>query len=459
MRKILNELVSSVPGVVQLKYHERKSLKIFMENSVVKSLASNTYSGVGARVLVNGVFGFACTAITSKEAISKAIKDAYNAAKTGEGLKQSFELETNPLKGEFSVKETRPLSSVPFDEKFLLVKSASEKLKKANEKISNTKVVYSEYIDEKIIVTSYGADAVLHDAKSMFYTNVVAADGNIMENGSAASGATGGWEELFRNYSPDQMIENAVKQAVNKINAEAATGGVQTVIIEPSLVGLLAHEAIGHTVEADLVDAGAVTKGKIGQKVSSELVTLVDDPLPIFDYAGAGVLLVDDEGNKPEKVEVIKDGILKSYLHDSESAKKLGVKNTGNARAFTYSDEPIIRMRNTYIEAGDKSAEEIISSTKDGIYLKGSGGGQADSNAEFMFTVSEPWKIENGKITRPLKEVTISGQAFDVLNSVDMVGNKVLLDMGYGHCGKMQAARVDGGGPVLRCKVKLGGKN
>jgi len=459
MRKILKELVNSVPGVVQLRFHERKTLRIFMENSVVKSLSSNTYSGIGARVLVNGVFGFASTAVTSKEAISKAIKDAYKAAKTGEGLKQKFELETNPLQGEFSVKETRPLSSVPFEEKFLLVKSASEKLKKANEKISNTKAIYNEYIDKKIIVTSYGADAVLHDAKSMFYTIVAASEGSQMETGSAACGATGGWEELFRNYSPDQMIESAVKQAVNKINAETAEGGIQTVIIDPSLVGLLAHEAIGHTVEADLVDAGAVTKGKIGQKVSSELVTLVDDPLPTFDYAGAGVLLVDDEGNKPEKVEVIKAGILKSYLHNSESAKKFAVKNTGNARAFTYSDEPLIRMRNTYIEAGDKPVEEIINSTKDGFYLKGSGGGQADSNAEFMFTVSEPWKVENGKITRPLKEVTISGQAFDVLNSVDMVGNKVLLDMGYGHCGKMQAARVDGGGPVLRCQVKLGGKN
>lgn len=458
MRKILNELVHSVPGIVLLRYHKSKILSICMNNEGIPTITQMSFSGVNIRVIVDGVAGDVCTKVLTKESIRNKIKEAYQAVLVGKGLKPKIYFNNSPMRGEFAVKETQAISTIPFEEKYELVRKTFEKLKKLNKKVFNASVYYYDKIEDKIIVTSHGADAMVHDAKCTFNTSVWAEDGHIKENGSDFVAVTGGWGELFRYKTPEQLIENSIKSSINKLNAEVAPAGMQTVVMEPSIVGLLAHEAIGHTVEADLVEAGAITKGKIGQKISSELVTLVDDPLPKENYAAAGVLLVDDEGNKPERVEIIKDGILRSYLHNSESAKTFGVTNTGNARACSFLFEPLIRMRNTYIEAGKMDPEEIISSTKNGIYLKGAGGGQADSNAEFLFSVLQPWKIENGKITKPLKEVTISGQAFNVLKSVDMLGNKVLFDMGAGFCGKGQYISVDGGGPVLRCKLKIGGR-
>ena len=458
MRDILRNLVNVMPGVVQLRYHRRKSLRISVENGTVKQVGSRVMAGVGARILVDGVWGFSSTATLTQDGIYRAIKDAHSAASIGKGLRVTGGLAADPVTGDFAVDENRPLADVPAEEKIALARTIEEAAKKCSNSITNSETFYSEYIDDKIIVTSCGADVAVHDPKAMFYVTVVATDGTIMETGMVSCGSSGGWNELFRHYSPDQMPEMAAGIAINKLGAEVPEGGMCTAVLDPSVVGLLSHEAIGHTVEADFVQAGAITKDKIGQKVASEKVTLVDDPLPSFDHGAAGVLPVDDEGNQPHKATIIENGILRSYLHDAESANTFGVPNTGNARAFTYKDEPLIRMRNTYIEPGDSTVEEMVAATDNGVYLKRAGGGQADSNAEFMFMVGESWKIENGKVTKPLRGVAISGQAFEVLESVDMVGNDVLLDMGSGHCGKIQPARVDGGGPHLRCTVKLGGK-
>jgi TldD protein len=458
MRNILRELVSAMPGVIQLRYHRRKSLRIKVENGMVKEVGSRVLAGVGARILVDGVWGFSSTADVTKDGIYRAIKDAHSAASIGKGLRETGDLATNPATGDFAVVENRPLAGVPAEEKIALARTVEEAARKCGDAITNTETFYSEYLDDKIIVTSNGADVAVHDPKAMFYVTVLAADGELLETGMVSCGSTGGWDELFRHYSPEEMPDQAAGIAMNNLKADVPEGGMYTAILDPSVVGLLSHEAIGHTVEADFVLAGAITKDKIGEKVASEKITLVDDPLPSFDQGGAGVLPVDDEGNKPCKATIIENGILKSYLHDAESANVFGVANTGNARAFTYKDEPLIRMRNTYIEPGENTFDEMLAATDDGVYLKRAGGGQADSNAEFMFMVGEAWKIEKGKITRPLRGVAISGQAFEVLSSADMVGNDVLLDMGSGHCGKIQPARVDGGGPHLRCTVKLGGK-
>ncbi len=193
--------------------------------------------------------------------------------------------------------------------------------------------------------------------------------------------------------------------------------------------------------------------------VASELVTLVDSgPAVIGAHYAGGVVLVDDEGVPTGRTVVIENGILKSYLHDRESAAHFGVAPTGNARAWQYDDEPLIRMRNTYLEPGERSLDEIIASVDDGYLLKGAGNGQADANAEFMFGVQEAYEIKNGRIGRLLRGASISGDAFEVLSSVDMVSSDFEWAIGNGHCGKGQAAKVDGGGPHVRCEVVVGGR-
>ena len=460
MRTILKELVADTPGVVQMRYHRRKSLVIRAENGRISTLSSSLLSGTGVRVHRAGVWGFSSTSDMSRKKIAEALREAIAAAaaaRGGSGADVRFACD--PATGVFTVAAERPFSRIPLEEKLALVRTIEEKMRRVGGTIVSTSVSYAEMEDEKIIVTSDGADAEYRDAKMDFRANAVAADGNEMEFGTVMLGATGGWGDLFRRVRPEDVPERAVRKAMDKLGAPVPAGGMSTVILHPSLVGLLAHEAIGHTVEADFVLAGSIVKDKIGEKVAGEKISLVDDPLCDRDPSGAGVLLVDDEGTRPKKAVIIERGVLRGFLHDAETAAHFHVENTGNARAFTYRDEPVIRMRNTYLLPGEDTVEAMISSTENGLYLKDFGmGGQADANAEFMFDVGEARKIEHGKITAMLKGVTISGQAFEVLSSVDMVGNDFLLDSGAGYCGKHQPAKVDAGGPHIRCRMMIGGK-
>jgi len=223
------------------------------------------------------------------------------------------------------------------------------------------------------------------------------------------------------------------------------------------MVGLLSHEAIGHTVEADFVLSGSVVKNKMGEQVASELVTLVDSGKSEIANNAGGTIIVDDEGVDAGRTAIIEKGILKSFLHNRESAMIFGIEPTGNARAFQYDDEPLIRMRNTFIEPGTDKLEDMIKYTKHGYVVKGAKNGQADANGEFMFGAEEVYLIENGEVKELMRGASISGNAFEVLRSVDLVGDEFHYDIGTGYCGKYQPAKVDGGGPYIRCIAVIGG--
>jgi TldD protein len=291
-----------------------------------------------------------------------------------------------------------------------------------------------------------------------FRVNVVAQKDGEIQRGFDSAGATGGWDCLFRTASAEALVDRAAKQAVDLLTARYPEGGRKRVLLSPGLVGLLTHEAIGHTVEADFVAAGSCAAGKLGQRVASDLVTLCDSGVSEYHDGAGGTLAVDDEGVLTQRNVIIENGELKSYLHDRESAARFGVAPTGNARAWEYADQPLIRMRNTYIAPGDSKLDEMIAEIEDGYLLDKPAGGQADSNGEFMFGVREAYRITNGKRGPLLRGVNISGTAFDVLQTVDAVGNEFRWDLGAGHCGKGQLAKVDAGGPWLRCSVLIGGR-
>jgi TldD protein len=210
-------------------------------------------------------------------------------------------------------------------------------------------------------------------------------------------------------------------------------------------------------VEADFVLAGSMVKDKTGQRIASELVTLVDSGQSNIIGNAAGTIGVDDEGIIAGKTIIIENGILKSFLHNRESALVFGTTPTGNARAFEYNDEPLIRMRNTFIEPRSDKVDDMIKETRHGFLIKGPRNGQADANGEFMFGCQEVYLIEKGEIRSLMMGTSISGNAFDVLRSVDMVGNDFSYDIGTGYCGKSQPAKVDGGGPHIRCTAIVGG--
>ncbi len=460
MRDLLKECLQEESGLVELRYHHKENRSFFAEKGRIESTALRKRSGVGVRVLHKGTWGFASTSEITKDSIQNAIKIAMQAADISSSLRS--EKIPNLPKANFAIgnfigEGISDFKNKSVEEKLELVLSIQEKALKSSPLLQSVGCGYSEIYEEKAIVTTDGADCFFSMVRPEFRVNAVANQNGKLESGNESIGVTGGWDCLFRDKNPSQISEEACKTAIDLLTSTLPDGGLSTVILSPSIVGLLVHEAIGHTVEADFVLAGSVASGKIGTRVGSDLVSLCDSGASEY-YAGAGgTIPVDDEGVIPEKTMIIENGILKSYLHNRETAERFQTKPTGSARAWEYSDVPLIRMRNTYLLPGDSSLEEMIANTKDGYFLDGPKNGQADATGEFMFAVQKAYRIQNGKITSLLKGVTVSGLAFDVLQSVDMVSKEFKWDLGSGHCGKGQPAKVDAGGPYVRAKVLLGG--
>ena len=343
------------------------------------------------------------------------------------------------------------------DERVALAVAVEARARAASSQVRSASGTYNEIYEQKAIVTSDGADVSFRLVRPELYVAAVAERDGQLSQVSESVGVTGGWDRLFRD-APEVLADKAARTAVDLLDARPPEGGRSTVILAPSIVGLLVHEAIGHTVEADFVASGSVARGKLGHRVASEHVTLCDSGRSEFVGGAGGTLPVDDEGVVAGRTVIIQDGELVSYLHNRESAAAMGVAPTGNARAWEYADQPLIRMRNTYIEPGGRSIDEIIAGTEDGFLLDGPRNGQADATAEFMFGVTTARRIRKGKLGELVKGVTVTGNAFDVLRSVDAVSAEFRWDLGSGHCGKGQPAKVDAGGPYIRCRAILGGE-
>ena len=440
---------------VEARYQKRVKTTANVKRGELESASSGILEGYGIRALKRGSWGFAVTSSLDREALVKKVDEAVRLAESSASAKTvRSELATvkpTCMKSEALVKDD--LRAHSMEEKIKLTLELDKIIREYSEEIASTFVRYDENLVEKHYVNSEGTDCSLFDSKPDVLMMVIAKRGDVMTEVFEGICQTGGWE-VFKRKDPRASAKTACERAVRLLSAKVAPAGSHVSILDPELVGLLSHEAIGHTVEADLVIAGTAATGKIGESVASGMVTMVDDgTIPWC----AGWVPFDDEGVEGKKSVIIEDGVLRGYLHSRETAAKFGVEPTGNSRAWNYRDAPLIRMTATYIEAGEWSREEIIEDTKDGFLLLGTGSGQADSNAEFMFGVQEAYKIRNGEVGEPYRGVTISGSAYDVLESVDAVGEDFSLALGRGHCGKIQPAKVDAGGPTVRCKMLFGG--
>jgi TldD protein len=448
-------------GFVELRYHKKRTRSIAVEKGRVDSAQISEHTGVGVRVLEDGTFGFASTDRTEPASIAGAIDAARSAARASARARTDRcpPLPPAPLaRGRFDSPGVDELLAQPIERTLEMVLRLEAQARGSSTAIQSAACAYSEVFEEKGIVTSDGAKAWTRLVRPEFRVSAVAQRDGEIQRGVETVGATGGWDCLFRRAGPEALAEKAAARAVDLLSAGYPEGGRVKVLLSPALVGILTHEAVGHTVEADFVQAGSVAAGKLGQRVASERITLCDSGASELLPGAGGSLAVDDEGLPAGRTEIIRDGILVSYLHDRESAARFGVAPTGNARAWEYDHSPLIRMRNTYIAPGDASLDEMIASIEDGYLLDGAANGQADSNGEFMFGTREAWRITHGQRGPLLRGVNISGQAFEVLRSVERVGREFRWDLGAGHCGKGQPAKVDAGGPWLLCTVVLGGR-
>lgn len=458
--KRLEAVAQSSPHWAEIRYHRRKGQSLQVQKGLVKQAKSAITSGVGIRVLVDGAWGFSSTSELTREALDKALKRAIEGARSISQMKKAAVKKLPDValaQGDFKLPGYEELEKMSLEAKLQAVMRAEAETRAKSPSIQSAVCAYSELFEDKAVVTSDGARAASQLARSEFRLSAIASKNGEMAEGHHSVGKTGEWQCLFTDQTLSAMEEDAAKLAVDLLQAPKIPGGQSTLILSPAMVGILSHEAIGHTVEADFVLSGSVAAGKIGQKVASPLITLCDGGIVQGTPHAGGDLLVDDEGVPAGTTEIIKDGTLNSYLHNRESAALYGVAPTGNARAWLYNDEPLIRMRNTYVRPGTQSLEEIIATTKDGWLVDCPLGGQADATGEFMFGAQKVMRIENGKITKLYRGATISGQAFDVLSTVDAVSREFKLDLGSGYCGKGQPAKVDAGGPYIRCRATIGG--
>jgi len=442
----------------ELRIQENRSTRIsFVKGHNVENSHSSN-SGVSARAYSRGSWGFASNPELSDDAVKSVIQSATQNA---------LFLDARENKGR------RPLPSVPWNSEndfstkkprlaqkdlFEFAEELDDHIERIYPELASRVVTINTLDMEKTLVTSDGSfsHSLIPRANVLVLMSVIK-DGEPIEF-YRSYGGFGQFEDVFT--SPDDLfdeLEQQYQDLVKKSEGVYPDAGVATCVLDAELAGILAHEAIGHTVEADMVLGGSVAGDKIGKQVASPLITLVDFansfdgklcPVPVF---------IDDEGTKAEDAVIIEKGVLKEYLHNKESAVSFGVSPKGNARAFQFSDEPLIRMRNTAILPGKDRLEDMIASIDDGYYLVKPGNGQADSTSEFMFAITLGYKIKNGKITKAIKDTTISGIAFDVLQTATMVSENTHWTSS-GMCGKKQPITVGMGGPAIKCKINIGGR-
>lgn len=460
MRELLKDILSGTQGFVELRWHAKTFRDVQVQNGRLVSSTLKRRDGVAVRVLVDGTWGFASTSDPDKASVLRAIERARASARATASLRAARlpELPAGALAvGDFELPGVDEVLAREVDERVALAVDVEAHARGLSPKLRSTRGLYREIVEEKAIVTTDGADCALRLARPELYVFATAERDGQLQTVHKSLGSTGGWQCL-RERGPRRMAEEAVGEAIDLLGARAPEGGRAVVVMAPSVVGLLVHEAIGHTVEADFVEAGSAARGRLGEQVASERVTLCDSGRSEHAPWAGGCIPVDDEGVLAGRTEIIRQGVLVGYLHNRESAARAGVPPTGNARAWEYADEPLIRMRNTYIEPGQESVEELIAGVEDGYWLDGARNGQADATAEFTFGVALARRIRNGRLGELVKGVSITGNAFDVLRTVDGVSREFHWDLGAGHCGKGQPMKVDAGGPAIRCRVLLAGE-
>ncbi len=441
----------------ELRLHTNYRTLIVIRDGLVMENISSASRGVSARVYNKGNFAFSSSPFTDDENIKRVIKEATEESIffNKKSLKNEGNLPGLPVRGvyDFSKEKSSMTHSQVMDRLKYLYDYAKNKYKD----ISSFMIAYGYIGMEKNLVTSEGSEVYSFIPRSNLYVSLsINKDGEITDLFDVFGGF-GGADAVLENMEKmknnlDRLYENV------KIKSEGIypEGGEFEVILGNRITGVLAHEAIGHTVEADFVMGGSIAKDYLNKEIASSLITMVDCGRRGFDGKSPVGVFVDDEGTEANDVILIDKGKLVSYMHNKYSAKYFDVKPTGNARAFGFSDEPLIRMRNTAIMPGESSLEEMIESIDNGYYFIKSSNGQADSTSEFMFGITFGYEIKNGKLGKPIKDTTISGVAFDMLKTVTMVGNDFRWETG--NCGKKQEMPVGMGGPSIKCKITVGGK-
>lgn len=459
IKDMLSNYKASLDGYTQLRAQANTSLTVNLLSGNLTGNSRSEVSGINARVFKNGVYGLA----SSVEYSDQSIKNVLNAAKDNAAFLGSRAGDKSIIIPSVNAgKIAMNGDIIDCDQKTCIdfAKDVDNYIVKKYPSLVARSVTIKENSMEKLLVVGDGYDSYSLVPRTFIYVSLTArANDGANVKLSKIFGGRGFFNDIFS--APNELfegIDELYTELMKKAEGVYSVAGYKEVVMHPNLAGILAHEAVGHTVEADLVLGGSVAAHNLNQQVASPLVTMIDFAHTLPDGALAPLpVFVDDEGTPAEDAVLIENGILKGYMNNRESAAHFGVKPQGNARAFSYSDEPLIRMRNTAILPGKDKLEDMIASIDDGYYLTDTGNGQADTTGEFMFGVNMGYEIKHGKLGRAIKDTTISGVAFDMLKTVDMLSDDMVWSCS-GICGKKQPMPVGMGGPAVKCKVNIGGR-
>ncbi len=455
LERVLEQLLAPSIDAADAYFQSSRLESWVLEDGIIKEGHHSIEQGAGVRAISGEKTGFAYSDELHMPALLEAAKAARSIVRGGsEGVLRI----ANSMPPRLLYPSLNPLFSLGDEEKVALLRRVDAEARRLDPRVKQVIVSLVAAHDVVLVAAYYGL--LLVDVRPLVRLNVsvIAEQNGRREQGGGGGGARAGLDYFVQQDRALEFAHDAVRQALINLEAEEAPAGTMTVVLGPGWPGVLLHEAIGHGLEGDFNRKGtSAFAGRIGERVAAAGCTVVDDGTL---EGRRGSLSIDDEGTASQRTVLIEDGVLKGYMQDKLNARLMGVAATGNGRRESYAHLPMPRMTNTYMLPGCHEHEEIIASVDKGLYAANFGGGQVDiTSGKFVFSASEAYLIEGGKITRPVKGATLIGNGPDVLTRVSMVGNDLKLDQGVGTCGKEgQSVPVGVGQPTLRVeRLTVGG--
>uniref|UniRef100_Q473M7 Microcin-processing peptidase 2 n=2 Tax=Burkholderiaceae TaxID=119060 RepID=Q473M7_CUPPJ len=456
LQRVLADIFTHKVDYADLYFQYTRNEAWSLEEGIVKSGSFSIDQGVGVRAVSGDKTAFAYSDDISLPALSQAAAATRTIGRAGSGrVKVAGELASQTGRNLYTPND--PLDSMAAAEKVALLERVERMARAKDPRVVQVMAGLAGEYDVVLVARSDGVLAA--DVRPLVRVSVTV----IAEhNGRREMGSSGGGGRYAYGYFTDELLQKYVDEAVSSalvnLDARPAPAGAMTVVLGPGWPGVLLHEAVGHGLEGDFNRKGSSAfAGRMGERVAAKGVTVVDDGT-LANRRGS--LNLDDEGNATQCTTLIEDGILRGYIQDTLNARLMKMPVTGNARRESYAALPMPRMTNTYMLNGDRDPQEIIASVKKGLYAVNFGGGQVDiTNGKFVFSASEAYMIEDGKITYPVKGATLVGNGPESLKDVTMIGNDMRLDSGVGVCGKEgQSVPVGVGQPTLRIEnMTVGG--
>jgi TldD protein len=446
LERVFGQLLAHRVNYADLYFQYNRSEGWSLEEGIVKSGSFNIDQGVGVRAVSGEKTAFAYSDDISFDALSAAAQATRAIAQQGAAGTTAVARRSGGL-DLYAPRD--PIASLADTAKVALLEKIERMARSLDSRVTQVMAGLAGEYEVVLIARNDGMTAA--DVRPLVRLSLQVI---VEQDGRREQGSAGGGGRFDYAYFTDDVLRDYAKRAVDQalINLEArpAPAGTMTVVLGPGWPGILLHEAIGHGLEGDFNRKGSSAfSGRIGERVAASGVTVVDDGTLL---QRRGSLNIDDEGNPTQRTVLIEDGVLQGYMQDTLNARLMGVPVTGNGRRESFAHIPMPRMTNTYMLNGDKNPDEIIASVKHGLYAANFGGGQVDiTSGKFVFSASEAWMIEDGKLAYPVKGATLIGNGPDVLTRVSLIGNDMALDSGVGTCGKEgQSVPVGVGQPTLR---------